>query len=99
MKKRNLVRHKDFLSRNQTFQNQNVKPLKENSRKSEEEKITNRHVTISERVELINQSGTGSNIFDIKSIKASYDTRLQPKETVYNYVRIVCISEKVQKSL
>ena len=56
-------------------------------------------MTISERVELINQSGTGSNIFDIKSIKASYDTRLQPKETVYNYVRIVCISEKVQKSL
>ena len=44
-------------------------------------------MTISERVELINQSGTGSNIFDIKSIKASYDTRLQAKETVYNYVR------------
>merc|ERR1712131_66382 len=48
---------------------------KQNTLKNEEDKITNRHVTISERMKLMNRSGTGSGIFDIKTIKSFYDAR------------------------
>ena len=68
---------RNFLARNLEILSSQSK---ENQRKNEEDKITNRHVTISERVELMNRSGTGSNIFDIKTIKAFYDNRVPSKE-------------------